>query len=178
MSNDQLAASIAAHPILDNVGDLVRLLSQLPPDMALALDEHVRADPAEPAQMYTITPRLIGMADYETGTPRVVPGLELGTVYIPSDGDQAAQAAAAVRRDLLPENDLARAQARIEDGDLQAGLKDLTGLLREAGRLLEESAKWLSRDDTAVTSLQVEADRIGHAAARITRLADTVEVPE
>ncbi|MEV6726889.1 hypothetical protein AB0M94_38965 [Streptomyces xanthochromogenes] len=178
MSNDHLRAVIAAQPILDNVGDLVRLLSQLPTDMALALDEHVRVDPAEPAQMYTITPRLVGMVDYESGTPQMVPGLELGTVYIPSDGDEATQAAAAVRRDLLPENDLARAQARIENGDLQAGLKDLTGLLREVGHLLGESAKWLARGDTAVTSLQVEADRIGHAVARITQLADTVEVPE
>ncbi len=178
MSNDQLAAAIAGHPILDNVGDLVRLLSQLPPDMALALDEHVRADPAEPAQMYTVTPRLVSMVDYETGTPQMVPGLELGTVYVPADGDIGAQAAAAVRRDLLPENVLARAEARIEDGDLQAGLKDLTGLLREIGRLLGEGAKWLSRDDPAVASLQVEADRIGHASARIAQLADTVEVPE
>ncbi|SCK55673.1 MULTISPECIES: hypothetical protein [unclassified Streptomyces] len=171
------ADAIAAHPILDNVGDLARLLSQLPPDMALTLDQHVRADPAEPAEMYTVTPRLVGMADDETA--QTVPGLQLGTVYVPAEGDENAQAAAAVRGDLLPENLLARAGARILDGrDLQAGLKDLTGLLQEVGLLLGEGAKWLSRDDPAMTSLQVEADRIQHAAARITQLADTVESPE
>ncbi|MFF3554288.1 hypothetical protein ACFYXL_12835 [Streptomyces tsukubensis] len=174
---DRLAAAIAAHPVLDTVGDLVRLLSQLPPDMALTLDQHVRADPAEPTEVYTITPRLVGLVDEETA--QTVPGLQLGTVYVPADGDDGAQAAAAARRDLLPENALARAGARILDGrELPAGLKDLTGVLQDVGLLLGEGAKWLSQDDPAMTSLQVEADRLGHAAARIAQLADMVEAPE
>jgi len=172
-----LTAAIAAHPTLDNVGDLVRLLSQLPSDMPLTLDEHVRTVDAGLGQMYTVTPRVIGMYDHKAEPPGMVPGLELGLVCIPAEEDEADQAAAAVRRDLLPENSLARAEVRVQNGDIPAALKDLTGLLKEVKRLLVESTNWLDGNDPAGTSLKVEADRVGHTAARVAQLADTVELP-
>ncbi|MFB8044177.1 hypothetical protein ACFC8F_23185 [Streptomyces hydrogenans] len=178
MEIDRIRAALTAQPMLNSVGDLMRLLSQLPPDMPLTLDEHVRTDPTGLGQMYTVTPRVIGMYNHQAKPPGMAPGLELGLVCIPAEEDEAEQAAAAVRRDLLPENPLARAEARVQGGAIPAGLKDLTGLLKDAKHLLAESADWLSRDDPAGESLRVEADRIGHAAARIAQLADTVEVPE
>ncbi|MFD5415244.1 hypothetical protein [Streptomyces nojiriensis] len=172
-----LRAAVAARPILDTVGDLVGLLSRLPQDMALTLDEQVRVDPSEPGQLYAVTPRLIGMVD--TDSMGKTTGLELGLVCVPAHEDPAAQAAAVTARDsLVPENVLARAEVRIESGDVQAGLKDVGALLKEVGYLLGESAKWLAKGDPNAATLGVEADRIGHACARITQLANTVEVPE
>ncbi|MYW69092.1 hypothetical protein GTY65_34220 [Streptomyces sp. SID8379] len=176
----QLAATIAAHPMLDSVGALTALLAQLPPEMALKLDEHVRADPSERDQVYTVTPRLVGMVSgIGTETAHMTPGLELGTVYVPADGEEDVQAAAAVRRHLPPFDTLARAEDRIDDGNLREGLKDLSAVLQNIALLLEETApKWLARGDEAAESLRVEAGRIAHAADRVTQLAETVEVPE
>ncbi|WP_413102541.1 hypothetical protein [Streptomyces sp. Inha503] len=176
----RLAATIAAHPMLDSVGALAALLAQLPPKMALTLDEHVRADPAEEDQVYTVTPRLVGMVSgIGTEEAHMTPGLELGTVYIPADGAEDIQAAAAVRRDLPPYDTLARAEDRIDTGDLNDGLKDLSTVLHGIGLLLEEVApKWLERGDEAAESLRVEAGRIANAADRVRQLAASVEVPE
>ncbi|MGD6765961.1 hypothetical protein ACOKM5_44270 [Streptomyces sp. BH097] len=177
---EQLATTIAAHPMLDSVGGLARLLSQLPSEMALKLDEYVRADPAEPDQVYTVTPRLVGMVSgLGTESAHMTPGLELGTVYIPADAEEDVQAAAAVRRHLPPYDVLPRAEDRIDNGDLRGGMKDLAAVLANVALLIEETTpKWLATGDPVAESLRVEAERITHAAARVTQLAETVEVPE
>ncbi|MGP9023195.1 hypothetical protein ACT1U9_32925 (plasmid) [Streptomyces sp. BR1] len=176
----KLVDTIAAHPMLDSVGALAALLAQLPPEMALKLDELVRADPAEPDQVYTVTPRLVGMVSgIGTEDAKMTPGLELGTVYVPADGAEDVQAAAAVRRDLPPYDTLARAEDRIDNGRLREGFKDLSAVLQNIALLLEEVApKWLAHGDPAAESLRVEAGRIAHAADRVTQLSETVEVPE
>ncbi|MFE7268536.1 hypothetical protein ACFU9B_42305 [Streptomyces sp. NPDC057592] len=175
---NRVRAALAAHPMLDSVGDLAQLLAKLPPDMALVLDEHVRVDPDEPGQTYTVTPRLTGMVDYSAGTPQQTLGLELGQVCVPAYEDDAAQAAAVVRRGLVPENTLVRGERRVEGGDLRDGLTDVTAVLESVARLLTDAAAWLGTGDPDADSLRVEAGRIDHAAARVAQLAKTVEVPE
>ncbi|MFF9670340.1 hypothetical protein ACF1GS_01360 [Streptomyces eurythermus] len=170
----RLAATVAAHPMLDSVGALASLLARLPPELPLWLDEHVRWDPDErlKQQLLTVTPRIVGVASaVETEDAAMEPGLELGTVCIPFDSTPDARAAVAVRRDLLPADPYASAEERLEQGDVPGALGDLATLLQDIAALLSDVTDGMERGSSDTESLRVEASRIGQAAARIARLA-------
>ncbi|MFF7097327.1 hypothetical protein ACFY9A_33765 [Streptomyces rubradiris] len=172
----RLAATVAAHPMLDSVGALARLLAQLPPELPLWLDEHVRWDPNErlKRQLLTVTPRIVWVASaVETEDVSGEPGLELGTVCIPCDSTPDVQAAVAVRRDLLPADPYASAEECLEQGDVPGALGDLATLLQDIAALLSDVTDGSERGSLDTESLRVEAARIGQAAARIARLART-----
>lgn len=177
----RVAQVVEAVPMLDTVGDLAALLAQLPADMPLSLDEFVRADPAEKDQVHTVTPRVVAVAE-GLGTddpPLPRQGLQLSLVYVPADGDEAAQATVAARRDLPPYEPMDRAEARIDGGDLRGGLLDLATVLERAALLVGETTpKWLQTGDPAAQSLRVEAERIEYTADRVRTLAENAEVPE
>ncbi|AKN72660.1 hypothetical protein QR97_25405 [Streptomyces sp. PBH53] len=174
----RLAATVAAHPMLDNVGALASLLAQLPPELPLWLDEHVRWDPNErlKQQLLTVTPRIVGVASaVETEDASTEPGLELGTVHIPFDSTPDVQAAVAVRRDLLPSDPYASAEDRLEQGDVPGALGDLATLLQDIAALLSDITGGVERGSTDAELLRVEASTIGQAATRIARLAKTAQ---
>ncbi|MFE3502976.1 hypothetical protein [Kitasatospora sp. NPDC059160] len=172
-----LVAAVAAHPMLDSVGALAHLLAQLPPEMSLWLDGHAREDPDNrPRQQFlAVTPRIVGVTS-PAGTERSMePGLELGTVYVPFDSDPGSQAAAAVRRDLLPECAYARAEERMEQGAVPGALGDIASVLEDVGGLLRAAAEWLDRASSDAQNLHVEASRISQAAERVAQMAKSIK---
>ncbi|WP_030665818.1 hypothetical protein [Streptomyces rimosus] len=173
-----LAATVAAHPMLNSVGALARLLAQLPPEMSLWLDEHAREDPNERLrqQFLTITPRIVKVASsVGIEDEPMQPGLELGTVSIPFDSDPGARAAMAARRDLSPETTSARAEERMEQGDVPGALGDAALVLQEVAALLLGATEWLDRSSPGAESLSIEAWRIRQTAKRVARIAKVIK---
>ncbi|WP_326707969.1 hypothetical protein [Streptomyces cyaneofuscatus] len=175
--HQRLLATVAAHPVVENVGSLADLLAKLPPEMSLWLDEHAREDPANrmKQQFLAVTPRIVGVSNSEGPTgPSMEAGLELGIVHVPFNSSPDERVALATRSDLPPDSAYARAEHRMELGQVPAALGDLASLLRNVAGLLEGATEWMDRNSTDAESLHVEASRINQAAARIGQAAKTI----
>ncbi|WP_405438481.1 hypothetical protein OG373_13770 [Streptomyces avidinii] len=179
MSTEQqidLAAVVAAMPVINTVGELRTLLEQLPDEMGLCLDEHYRAVPdASNHGVLIVTPRLV---DYviESGTsaPRKMSELTLTQVYVPSS--RAEQAAVASRDDLPPFSEYPQAQYYLEGGELGLGLKGLSWVLGEVAYLVRDvGVEHVQTGSDVASALQVEAERIADSGMQIRKLADEVE---
>ncbi|MFC9803335.1 hypothetical protein ACFWGE_21350 [Streptomyces bacillaris] len=173
----RLVDTVAAHPTLDNVGALADLLAQLPPQMSLWLDEHHREDREHrlQQQFLAVTPRIVGVSNTEGPEgPGMEAGLELGMVHIPFNSSPDERAALAVRRDLLPSNLYARAEQRMEHGQVPAGLGSLASLLREIAGHVVAATEWMDRDHPDAEALHAEADQISQAGIRLGELAKTI----
>ncbi|WP_030705469.1 MULTISPECIES: hypothetical protein [unclassified Streptomyces] len=171
----RLVDTVAAHPTLDNVGALADLLAQLPPQMSPWLDEHHREDREHrlQQQFLAVTPRIVGVSNTEG--PGMEAGLELGMVHIPFNTSPDERAALAVRRDLLPSDIYARAEKRMENGQVPAGLGSLASLLREIAGHVVAATEWMDRDHPDAEALHAEADQINQAGIRLGELAKTIK---
>lgn len=173
----RLRAAVAAAPLVDTVGELRALLEQLPGEMSLSLDDHHRALPGEPDQVHTIHPRLVAtVSGLATEAETTRPGLMLTQVYVPFPAEDEEQAAVATRDALPAYGEFPRAAYHLERGELRAGLKDVAEVLEELAHLVGEVAADFAVHDEDGSQLRVEAKQITHAAERVGKLAETVEV--
>ncbi len=173
--------TVAAHPYLEPVGDLARLLAALPQDTPLTLDHHGRVAPEYRDQpvLQAVTPRIVAIGDIEGDQPMTLrPGLELGTVLVPETDDTALITAQATRRNLLPAEDLARVSAVFEDADgtLREGLEAAADSLDLLGHVVgQDVGKYVPDENRDLQdSLRIEGARIDSAAARVRALVDQV----
>ncbi|MFE2090677.1 hypothetical protein [Streptomyces sp. NPDC059460] len=180
MSTEQqidLAAVVAAMPVINTVGELRTLLEQLPDETGLCLDEHYRAVPdASNHEALIVTPRLV---DYviESGSsvPRKMSELTLTQVYVPTSRAEQA-AAVASRDDLPPYSEYPQAQYYLEGGELRLGLKGLSWVLGEVAYLVRDvGVEHVQAGSDVASALQAEAERIADSGMRIRKLADEVE---
>lgn len=176
----RLRAAVAAAPMVDTVGGMRALLEQLPDDMPLSLDDHHRALPHEPNQVYTVHPSLVGtVAGLGTPAESKRTGLLLTQVYVPFPADEEEQAAVATRDDLPAYGELPRAAHYLERGQLRPGLTDTAEVLDEVAHLVGEvAAGYVETGSAGLAALEVEAERITQAAARVRKLAGEVEAAE
>lgn len=179
----RLRAAVAAAPMVDTVGGMRALLEQLPDEMPLSLDDHHRSLRSlldEPNQVYTVHPSLVAsVAGLGTPAESKQPGLLLTQVYVPFPADEEEQAAVATRDDLPAYGELPRAAHYLERGELRPGLMDAAGVLDEVAHLVGEvAAGYVETGSDGKAALEVEAERITHAAARVRTLAGQVEAAE
>lgn len=176
----RLRAAVAAAPMVETVGGMRALLEQLPDEMPLSLDDHHRSLPGEPNQVHTVHPSLVGtVAGLGTPAESKQTGLMLTQVYVPFPADEEEQAAVATRADLPAYGELPRAAHYLERGELRPGLTDAAEVLNEVAHLVGEvAAGYVETGSAGLAALEVEAERITQAGARVRKLAGEVEAAE
>lgn len=172
---------LADRPILDNVGDLAEIVNQLPPEVALLVDDQVRTDRDAPAKgdkvvfavvaemaMVTQAP-LTSVRDHHGQEHDVIePALQLGVRVLTTPQTLAPQETGAY---YLHD----RAEEALEDGEVGTYLTLVAQQLNHIARNLDtEVAGWIPRDRDA-PELAADAARLRAVATSLTAYAPTVE---
>jgi hypothetical protein len=172
---------LADRPILDSVGDLAQLVNQLPPEVALLVDDQVRTDRDTPAagkqtvfavvaEMAMVTlPPVTPVRDQHGQEHDVIePALQLGVrVLATPDTPAPRQTRAYYLHD--------RAEEALEDGEVGTYLTLVAQqLTRIAKNLDTEVTRWFPIDRD-FPELEAEASRLRAVAASLTAYAPTAE---
>jgi len=172
---------LADRPILDSVGDLAQLVNQLPPEVALLVDDQVRTDRDTPAageqivfavvaEMAMVTvPPITPVRDHHGQEHDVIePALQLGVRVLPTpDSPAPRQTGAYYLHD--------RAEEALEDGEVGTYLTLVAQQLTRIAKNLDTGVtRWFPRDRD-FPELEAEASRLRAVAASLTAYAPTAE---
>jgi hypothetical protein len=174
-AEERFLQALPAPREVTTTGELAAILAALPADTPLFLADQVLARPelTGPDIVQTIVAHLTPCAEpTDPGNPgslhRMMPALGLTTIHVEQDRDASAEFEHST---LQPVERLARAEERLNGGELEGGIQDAADSVELVAHLLNEGTKFIPSDHDAHTALQVETSRLRHAAERLRHAA-------